>query len=41
LAFSINVPPQFLHDSSGNCIQKKVLKIRHKQNVEVVHIKAQ
>jgi len=40
LVFSINSPPQFLHDSSGIRIQRKLMKIRYKQHVQVVHIKA-
>ena len=37
--FSINTPPQFLHDSSGNFIQIKLMKNEYKQHVEVIHIK--
>ena len=38
LVFSANPPPQFLQDSSGNLNQIKYMKIKYKQNVEVVHI---
>ena len=41
LVFSINFPPQFLHDSSGNSFQRKLIRIEYKQNVEVVHLKDQ
>jgi len=35
--FSCNFPPQFRHDSSGNCIQNELLKIGYKKHEEIVH----
>ena len=39
--FSVKAPPQFLHDSSGNSIQSKLLEFEYKKHEEVVHLKAQ